>query len=131
MKAQKKLLMFLVACLCLALPFALAVAAEDGVDTAKKMDTFTLVSLIVLGVVVVAVIVYCIVRRQKVAATMRAYKSEVKKITWFPWKLVWRSTVLVIVVVLATALLIGLLDIAFFEGQHLLAGQGYSPLGGS
>ena len=53
-----------------------------------------------------------------------------KKITWFPWKSVWRSTILVLVVVLVTALLVGLLDIAFFEMQYLMTGQGFSFFGG-
>ena len=88
------------------------------------METITLVSLIIAGVVLVGVIVLCIVKREKLVESLRAYKSEMKKITWFPWKSVWRSTVLVLVVVIAVAVLIGLLDLAFFEGQYALVGIG-------
>ncbi|MBO5355951.1 MAG: preprotein translocase subunit SecE [Clostridia bacterium] len=94
------------------------------------MGTFNFVSLIVLAVVLVVAIVLCIVKREKVVEGLRAYKSEMKKITWFPWKAVWRSTILVLVVVIVTALLVGLLDIAFFEMQYLLTGQGFSFFGG-
>ena len=123
MKAKKSLILFLVSCLCLTLCFGLGVAAEDGAKEGR-METITLVSLIVAGVVLVGVIVLCIVKREKLVESLRAYKSEMKKITWFPWKSVWRSTVLVLVVVIAVAVLIGLLDLAFFEGQYALVGIG-------
>ena len=122
MKAKKSLVLFLVSCLSLLLASTLGVAAEDTAD--KGMHTFTLVSLIIAGVVIVAVTVICIIKRHKVAESMRAYKSEMKKITWYPWKQVWRNTVLVIVIVLVTAAVIGLLDLAFFESQYLLTGKG-------
>ena len=122
MKAKKNLVAFLISCLCLSLTFCLGVAAEDG--SGAKMSTFALVSLIIGGVALIAVIVLCIVKRHRLAETLRAYRSEMKKITWFPWKSVWRSTVFVIVVVLATALLVGLLDFAFFQTQYLLIGKG-------
>ena len=128
MKAKKNLVAFLICCLCLSLTFCLGVAAEDG--NGEGMSTFALVSLIVGGVALIAVIVLCIVKRQRLMESLRAYRSEMKKITWVPWKSVWRSTVLVLVVVLVTALLVGLLDIAFFEMQYLLTGQGFSFFGG-
>ena len=54
-----------------------------------------------------------------------------KNITWYPWKQVWRGTGMVIVIVLVTALVVGLLDIAFFEGQYLLTGRGLHFFGGN
>ncbi len=123
MKARKSLVLFLITCLCLTLSLCLGVAAEDGAESTGSMDTFTLVSLIILGVVLVVTVVVCIVKREKVVAGLRAYKSELKKITWFPWKHVWRSTLLVVVVVLATATVIGLLDIAFLQAQNAMTGH--------
>ena len=122
MKAKKNLVAFLICCLCLSLTFCLGVAAEDG--DGNGMSTFALVSLIVGGVALIAVIVLCIVKRKRLVESLRAYRSEMKKITWYSWKSVVRSTVFVIVVVLATALLVGLLDVVFFESQHLLTGKG-------
>lgn len=128
MKAMQRKVLFLVSCICLCLGFCLYAGAEDG--AAKQgLSTYALVSLIVGGVVVVALIVLAIVKRQKLAESLRAYRSEMKKITWYPWKAVWRNTVLVIVIVLATALVVGLLDIAFFEVQYMLTGQGFSFFG--
>lgn len=123
MKAKKSLILFLVSCLCLTLTFCLGVAAEDG-NAEGGIETITLVSLIIGGVVLLGVIALCIVKRHKLAESLRAYKSEMKKITWFPWKSVWRSTVLVLVVVVAVAVLVGLLDLAFFEAQYALVGIG-------
>ena len=122
MKAKKNLVAFLICCLCLSLTFCLGVAAEDG--DGNGMSTFALVSLIVGGVALIAVIVLCIVKRKRIIESLRAYRSEMEKITWYSWKSVVRSTVFVIVVVLATALLVGLLDVVFFESQHLLTGKG-------
>ena len=120
MKRMKNLVMFLVSCLCLSLTFCLGAFAADG-DKAG-MDTFTLVSLIIGGVLLIVVAVLCIIKREKLLETVRAYKSEMKKVTWYPWKSVWRSTVFVLVAVAATAVVVGMLDLVFFELQHLLAG---------
>ena len=121
MKVKKSLALFLVSCLVLCAFFCLGVAAEDGADAAKEgMSTFTLVSLIIAGVVLLAVIVLCIVKREKLVESLRAYKRELKNVTWFSWKNVWRCTVFVIVSVVVVAAVIGLLDYVFFQGQYLL-----------
>ena len=144
------LIVLLISCLVMSLVLCLGVAAEDEavtettetVDAAnattgteaeaapKGLSTPALVSLIIGGVVLVALIVLCVVKREKVAEGLRSYRSEMKKITWYPWKAVWRCTVFVIVSVLITALVIGVLDIAFFEGQYLLTRSGVHFFGG-
>ena len=131
MKAKKSLALFLVSCICLSLIFCLGVAASD--TTANNsimqpspipgMDLFTFISLCVLAAALIAVIVVCIIKRQKVAEALRAYKSELKKITWFPWKSVWHSSVFVIVSVVVIVLVIGGIDILFLQGQNALTGN--------
>ena len=130
MKAKKSLVLFLLSCLT-TLALGLGAAAADGDGSGKKISTMALVSLIVGGVVLLAVIVLCIVKREKLAEALRAYRREMKNITWYPWKQVWRGTGTVIVIVLITALVVGLLDIAFFEGQYLLTGRGLHFFGGN
>ena len=126
MKAKKSLALFLVSCLCLTLTFCFSTAAAT---VGKKpspipgLDLFTFISLCVLAAVLIAVIVLCIIKRQKVGEALRAYKSEMTKITWFPWKAVWRSSIFVIVTVLAIGITIGLLDIAFLQAQNALTGN--------
>ena len=83
--------------------------------TNKPLDMGTLISLIILGVVIVAVVVYCIVKREKVGKFFRGLKSEFKKIVWSPWEQVRKNTIVVVVIVVAVAILIGLLDTIFHE----------------
>ena len=121
MKANTMLALFLVCCLTLSAFLCFGAAAADGADAAKEgISTFALVSLIVGGIALVAIVVLCIVKRQKLAESLRAYKREMKNVTWFSWKNVVRSTVFVIVAIVVVAAVIGLLDYAFFQGQYLL-----------
>ena len=132
MKAKKSLVLFLLSCLALTLTFGLGVAAAEEETAKQGLSTLALVSLIVGGVVLLVIIVLCIIKREKLAESLKAYRREMKNITWYPWKQVWRGTGMVIVIVLATALVVGLLDIAFFEGQYLLTGgRGLHFFGGN
>lgn len=133
MKAKRSIALFLVSCLVLCAFFCLGVSADDAATepAPEGMSTFALVSLIIGGVLLVVLVVLCIVKRKKLADALRAYKRELKNVTWFPWKQVWRCTVFVIVAILVTALVIGILDIAFFEAQFLLTGKGVHFFGGN
>ena len=131
---KKKLLtMLLTLCLSTSL-FTLITAAETATEEAgvfgTKLSIGGFVSLILAAVAVIVVVVLCIVKREKLVAALAAYKSELKKITWFSWKNVVRCTVFVVVSVVVLALVIGLLDIAFFEIQYLLTGKGTHFFGG-
>lgn len=52
----------------------------------------------------------------RIAKFFRDYRSEIKKITWCPFKSVKANTILVIVFVLVLAIVIGVLDLAFSSG---------------
>jgi len=56
----------------------------------------------------------------RVAKFFRSTKSELKKIYWMPWKLVWKSTLVVLVLVAFTAVIIGGLDTLFTAGLDSL-----------
>lgn len=120
MKAKKALILFLTLCLAFSMVLCLGVAAEDTAETSKGLSTGSIVSLCIAGALIIAAVVVCIVRREKVKESLKSYKSEMKKITWYPKKQVWASTLFVIVSVIAIAAVIGLLDYAFFQGQNLL-----------
>ena len=127
---NKKILVLLLT-LCLAVSIlTLGVSAEDGSAATgvfgTNMDTFTFVSLVVAGVLLIAALVICIIKRKAVLEAIKAYRSEFKKITWYSKKNVVRGTVFVIVSVIVIALIVGLLDIVFFEAQYLLTGSGFS-----
>lgn len=121
MKATKALILFLTLCLAIGSVLCLGVAAEDAAKTANKgLSVGAIVSLCIAGALIIAAVVLCIIKREKVKESLRSYKSEMKKITWFPRKQVWASTLFVIVSVLVISAVIGLLDYAFFQGQNLL-----------
>ena len=121
MKAKRSLALFLISCLILCAFFCFGVSAADAAETASEgISTFALVSIIVGGVVLVVAVVLCIVKRKKLAESLRAYKRELKNVTWFSWKNVVRSTVFVLVAILVVAAVIGLIDFAFFQGQRML-----------
>ncbi len=50
---------------------------------------------------------------EKIGHFFRSYKSEVKKIVWCPWKQVRKNSLVVLAVVIACAIVICALDIAF------------------
>ena len=92
---------------------------NHGDEEETKDEGFTtsdLVLLIIFIVVVIAVVIFCIIKREKVGKFFRGLKSEFKKIVWSPWNQVRKNTIVVIVVVVALAAVIGLLDFLFGQG---------------
>ena len=121
MNVKKCLVLFLAICLSFSV-LSLAVAAED---TAEKtlilgLEVGNFISLAIAAALLVVAIVLCIVKRKKLVEALRAYRSEMKKITWFSWKNVVRCTVFVLVAVVAIAAVVGLLDFIFFQIQRVL-----------
>ena len=148
MKANKILVSLLTLVLTLALMFSLfsvSVFAEDASSSTNDSSSSTttddhdhdhdhdhddekeetnivetIISLSIVGVVLIAVAIYCIVKREKVGKFFRALKSEMKKIVWFSWKDTRKSSIVVIVAVVLIAIVIGVLDFAFNNGIKLL-----------
>lgn len=88
--------------------------SDNGVNVGQ------IVSFVILGVLVVGVIVFCIIRREKVGKFVKALNSERKKIVWYPWPQTMKSTAVVVVVVLIIAAVIAALDFAFSQGVNAL-----------
>ena len=127
MKMKKCLLLLLSLSLLFTLLSINVFAAEETTTTTKtdgvfgtSMSVGDFVSLCILGAALIVVIVLCIVKRKKLVEALRAYRSEMKKITWYSWKNVVRGTVFVLVCVLVIAVVVGLLDFVFFELQTVL-----------
>ena len=125
MNVKKCLVLFLTICLAFSV-LSLAVAAEDTATTTTD-KTFLLglelgdfISLAIAVALLLVAIVLCIVKHKKLAEALRAYRSEMKKITWFSWKNVVRCTVFVLVTVVAIAAVVGVLDYVFFQLQRVL-----------
>ena len=99
--------------------FALPVLAQEDGETANdtsKISTELIVWLIVVGVILIAAAVLCIVFREKVAKFFRVYKSECKKIVWLSWSQTKKSTLVVLVVLVVFAIAIALIDLGLSKG---------------
>ncbi len=59
---------------------------------------------------------------KRIANFFRDYKSEMKKVVWYPWKNVVRDTGVVMVSLVITGVIIGVLDLVFTK-LILLLGQ--------
>ena len=74
------------------------------------------ISLGIFGALIIAGVILAIIKREAVGKWWKSYKSELKKIVWYPWNDVRKGTIVVVVVVVGLAAVIGLLDFAFFKG---------------
>ena len=109
--------------------FALPAFAEDdheGHDHATETtttgndNTALIVWIIVGGVLVVAGVVLGIKYREKIVKALRVYKSEFKKVSWLSWKETKKSSLVVLGMLAAFALVICLLDLGLYEGLMAL-----------
>lgn len=86
----------------------------------KEAKTRGIINLIVGGVILVVLVVLAIVFRKKIPVWYRGVKSECGKIVWCPKDKLKKNTLVVVVIIVALAVLIGLLDLAFSEGIEWL-----------
>ena len=91
-------------------------STENKTEEKKGMSTQTIITLCIFGVLIVAAVVLGIIFREKVGKFLRVYKSEAKKIVWLPWDQTKKSTLVVLIVLVACALAICLLDFALGQG---------------
>ena len=92
---------------------------HDTETTGTEKEGFTLgdiISLAVLGLVIILVVIYCLTHKEKVGKIFRGIKSELKKIVWTPWNQVRKNTIVVLVIIVAAAIVIGVLDLLFSRG---------------
>ena len=97
-------------------------ASTTGTEEEDDDLLGTIISLAILGVIVIVVAIFCIIKREKVGKFLRSLKSEAKKVVWLPWNQVRKSTIVVIIVVVIIAIVIGALDAAFSAGIGALSG---------
>ena len=83
---------------------------EEGLSTAA------IVWIVIGGVLVVAGVVLGIKYREKIVKGLRVYKSEFKKVSWLSWKDTRKSSLVVLGVLVACALVICLLDLGLYKG---------------
>lgn len=90
---------------------------SDTLTDAERTRRIKTICWIVLGgVVVVGVVVLLIKCPEKIAKGLRVYKSEFKKVSWLSWKETKKSSLVVLGMLAACALVICLLDLGLYEG---------------
>ena len=89
---------------------------DEATEEKEGITTFDIVSLAILGVLIIVGVIYCLKNKEKVGKFLRSLKSEFKKISWSSWKDVRKNTLVVLVVVIAVAILIGVVDVLFSKG---------------
>ena len=77
-------------------------------------------ALVILGLI--AGVVFCVIKREKVGEFLRALKSELKRIVWSSWKDTRKNTLVVLVVVIAITLVIYLFNLVL----EMIFGSGTS-----
>ena len=108
--------------------FALPAFAHEGEDhdheeeeiVEEGLSTAAIVWIVIGGVLVVAGVVLGIKYREKIAKGLRVYKSEFKKVSWLSWKETKKSSLIVLGMLAACALVICLLDLGLYEGMIAL-----------
>ena len=124
---MKNLLTRALALICVVLMmislFALPAFADEheGHDHATEAVTnnnlVKVIPWIVLGgIVVVGVAVLLIKCPEKIKKSLLVYKSEFKKVSWLSWKETKKSSLIVLGMLAACALVICLLDLGLYEG---------------
>ncbi len=99
-------------------------------ETSGGLDATTWQLIITAAVVVILVAVLFILAKtntkvgQKIANFFKNNKSEIKKVVWMPRNDLFKSTCIVLLVLIAACALIGLLDFAFSSVLNLLSSIG-------
>ena len=102
--------------------FALPAFADDN-QGGLDHDTIVAIGWIIVGgiLVIAAGVVFGVKKyREKALKSMRVYKSEFKKVSWLSWKETKKSSLVVLGMLAAFALVICLLDLGLYEGLMAL-----------
>jgi preprotein translocase SecE subunit len=102
---------------------AVTTGAADAEEGGLNWDLIITLSVVGVAAIVLLVVYFAVPRFHAwTNKKCREIKSELKNVTWSPWRDVKRNTVLVIIIVVATAAIIGLLDLVFNKSISALAG---------
>ncbi len=126
MKLLNKWGMAILSSLLMGSLFALPVFADDAKQPAG-LDTATIVWIIVGAVVLVAAVILGIKFREKIVKGLRVLKSEFKKVSWLSWEQTRKSTLIVIIVLVAFAVVICLMDLGLSKGLSWLILNAFAP----
>ena len=84
---------------------------DDG-----KLGVGGIIGICIAAAIVVVAVVFGVKYRENIVKYLRVLKSESKKIVWFPWDQTKKNTLVVLIVLIACAAAICLLDFALNKG---------------
>ena len=101
--------------------FALPAFADTDEGDGHNHELIQIIPWAVLGgVIVIGVAVLLIKCPEKIKKGLLVYKSEFKKVSWLSWKETKKSSLIVLGMLAACALVICLLDLGLYEGMIAL-----------
>jgi len=91
-------------------------ASGNKDDKKSGLSVGQIVGICIAAVVVIAAVILGVKFRENIKKFLRVYKSECKKIVWLSWDQTKKNTLVVLVVLIACAAVICLLDYALQQG---------------
>ena len=89
-------------------------------EAKKQQKTRGIINLCVGAVLLIALAALIVAYRGKIPSWWKGLKSECGKITWCPKEKLRKNTFVVVIIILAIAVAIGVLDFVFSRGMILL-----------
>ena len=90
--------------------------SSDKKEDDGKLGVGGIIGICIGAAIVVALVILGVKFRVEIAKYLRVLKSESKKIVWFPWDQTKKNTIVVLIVLIACAAAICLLDFALNKG---------------
>jgi preprotein translocase SecE subunit len=95
------------------------------IDPFPLLDTLKVSTCIAIGVLLVSsMLIYGVLRRSKIAATLTETELEMQKVTWPTWGEAWHGTMAVAVMVLVLFVFLSVVDLLFTQAMFMLMGGG-------
>lgn len=94
--------------------------AAEVTETMRKKRNALIINAAIIAVIIIICVVLAVKFRTKLAAFFRSVKSELGKIVWSSKENTRKSFLVVIIVAVAIAIIIGILDLAFTNGIGML-----------
>ena len=91
-------------------------ASGNKDDKKSGLSVGQIVGICIAAVVVIAAVILGVKFRENIKKFLRVYKSECKKVVWLSWDQTMKNTLVVLVVLIACAAVICLLDYALQQG---------------
>lgn len=120
MTKKNRLVALLLSVLMIASMLTVGVFAEDHDHASETSSGFftteVIVNIVIFGIIIIVAAILCIKFRKKLGAFLRSVKSELKKVVWASGNDTRKNFLVVVVLTVAIAAIIGIIDWAVSNG---------------